>query len=152
VNVLNVLLYSWMTCRYTVRTDMIYFSLVRPKLVGMSYGIPDPLFSLQVGRVQQRYRKGPDAEFLDEIQTKDLRAFLLAIHSYLYSFALRLIFLQTHATSYSFYSSVTVLKEKGGTLDKKPCPLSYCLRNPYRNLKSENSQDMPRNLNKIVCS
>ncbi len=34
--------------------------------------------------------------------------FLLAIHSHLYSFALRFLFLQTHATSYSFWSSVTV--------------------------------------------
>jgi hypothetical protein len=49
-----------------------------------------------------------EAEFLDEIQTKVLRVFLLAIHSHLYSFALSIIFLQTHATSYSFYSSVTV--------------------------------------------
>jgi hypothetical protein len=124
VNDLNVCYTAaWhVDCRYTVRTDMIYFSLVRPKLAGMSYGIPDPLFSLRVGRVQQRYRKGPEAEFLDEIQTKDLRVFLLAIHSYLFSFALRLIFFQTHATSYSLYSSVTVLKEKGGTLDKNHAP------------------------------
>ncbi len=77
-----------------------------------------------------------EAEFLGGIQTKLLRFFLLAIHSHLYSFALRFPFVQTHATSYSFYSSVTV-KEKGG----KPYPLPYNLRNPYRNLKSENSQD-----------
>jgi hypothetical protein len=37
-----------------------------------------------------------------------LRAFLLAIQNHLYSFALRFLFLQTHTTSYSFYSSVTV--------------------------------------------
>jgi hypothetical protein len=42
------------------------------------------------------------AEFLDEIRTKVLRVFLLAIHSHLYSFALRFLFLQTHAISYSF--------------------------------------------------
>jgi hypothetical protein len=35
-----------------------------------------------------------EAEFLDEIQTK--------VHRHLYSFALRFLFLQTHATSYSF--------------------------------------------------
>ncbi len=46
-----------------------------------------------------------EAEFLDEIQTKVLGIFLLAIHSHLYSFA----FLQTHATSYSFYSLVTAV-------------------------------------------
>ncbi len=41
-----------------------------------------------------------EAEFLDGIQTKVLRVFLLAIHSHLYSFALRYLFLQTHTTSY----------------------------------------------------
>jgi hypothetical protein len=44
----------------------------------------------------------PEAEFFDENRTKVLRVFLLAIHSHLYSFALRLIFLQDHATSYVF--------------------------------------------------
>ncbi len=39
----------------------------------------------------------PETEFLDEIQTK---LFLFAIHSHLYSFALRFLFLQAHATSY----------------------------------------------------
>ncbi len=39
---------------------------------------------------------------------KVLRVFLLAIHSHLYSFALRFLFIQTHATCYSFYSSITV--------------------------------------------
>ncbi len=41
----------------------------------------------------------PEAEFLDEIKTKVLRVFLHAIHGHLYSFALRFIFLQNHATS-----------------------------------------------------
>jgi hypothetical protein len=45
----------------------------------------------------------PEATFLDEIQTKNV---LLAIH-HLYSVALRFLFLQTHATSHSFYSSAT---------------------------------------------
>jgi hypothetical protein len=40
-----------------------------------------------------------EAEFLDEIQTKVLKVFLLAIHSHLYSFSLRFIFLQAHETS-----------------------------------------------------
>jgi hypothetical protein len=39
---------------------------------------------------------------LGRIQTKVLRDFLLAIHSHLYSFALRFQFLQTHATSLRF--------------------------------------------------
>jgi hypothetical protein len=43
-----------------------------------------------------------EAEFLDEIQTK----VLVAIHSHLYSIALRFLFLQTHATSYNFYSTL----------------------------------------------
>jgi hypothetical protein len=37
-----------------------------------------------------------------------LRVFLLAIHSHLCSFALGFLFLQTHATSYSFYSYANV--------------------------------------------
>ncbi len=53
------------------------------------------------------------------------------------------IFLQTHATSYFFYSKITyTVKEQGGKPDRKPYPPPpYVLRNPYRNLKSENSQD-----------
>ncbi len=51
-----------------------------------------------------------DAEFLDEIQTKVLRVFFLAVHSHLYHFAWRILFLQTHATSYIFYSSVVHCK------------------------------------------
>ncbi len=87
---------------------------------------------------------GSEAKFLDEIQTKVLGVFLLAIHSHLYRFALRFLFLQTHAISYSFYISVTVLytvKEKGGKPDRKPNSLAFGLRNPHRNPKSENSQD-----------
>jgi hypothetical protein len=34
----------------------------------------------------------PEAKFLDEIQTKGIRVFLLAVHSHLYSFALRFYF------------------------------------------------------------
>jgi hypothetical protein len=41
-----------------------------------------------------------EAEFLDKIQTKVLGVFLLAIQGHLYSFALRFLFLQTHATSF----------------------------------------------------
>ncbi len=48
------------------------------------------------------------AEFLDNIQTKVLQVCLVAIQSHFYSFVLRFIFLQTHATSHSFYSLVTV--------------------------------------------
>jgi hypothetical protein len=67
---------------------------------------------------------------------------------------LEILFTQTHATFYSFYSSDTVhYKGKGGNPDGKPDPLPYGLRNPYRNLRSENFQEFrPRNLNKIECS
>jgi hypothetical protein len=37
-------------------------------------------------------RVGAEGVFLDEIQTKVLRVFLFAIHSHLYSFALRFLF------------------------------------------------------------
>jgi hypothetical protein len=93
-------------------------------------------------------------EFLDKIQTKVLRVFLLAISIPLDSFALRFLFRQTHATSCSFYSSLLyTVKETEGKPDRKPYPLLYGLRNPYRNLKSEKTlKIMPRNLNEIVCS
>jgi hypothetical protein len=48
-----------------------------------------------------------------------------------------------------FYSKVAVhctVKEKGGKPDRKPYALLYGLRNPYRNLKSENSQDFAQKL------
>jgi hypothetical protein len=82
----------------------------------------------------------PEAEFFDEIQTKVIRVFLLAIHSQLYSFALRSPFLETHATSYSIYSSqlLYTVKENRGKPDRKPYPI-LMVKNPYRNLKSENS-------------
>jgi hypothetical protein len=61
----------------------------------------------------------------------------------------------TQPLTCSFYSSVTVQyieKDKGGKPDRKPFPHPYGLRNPSRNLKSENSPDMPRNLNEVVLS
>jgi hypothetical protein len=55
--------------------------------------------------ILQYSQPSTETEFLDEIQTKFLRVFLLAIHRHLYSLQLSLIllFLQTHGTSYSFY-------------------------------------------------
>jgi hypothetical protein len=38
-----------------------------------------------------------------------------------------------------------IVKEKGGKPDRKPYPLPFGLRNSYRNLKSENSQDYAQN-------
>ncbi len=46
------------------------------------------------------------------------------------SFALRFIFLQNHATSYSFYCALLYTwKEKGGKPDRKPHLLPYGLKN-----------------------
>jgi hypothetical protein len=73
-----------------------------------------------------------EAEFLDKIQTK---VFLLVIHSHIYSFAGDFYFLKP-TQPLTIY-----VKEKGGKSDRKPYPLPYGLRNPYKNLMSENSQD-----------
>ncbi len=69
---------------------------------------------------------------------KVLRSFLLAIRSHLYSITLRYLFLQTHATSYSF--SVELLHVHCKEENHIPFPI-YSLRNPYINLKFENSLD-----------
>ncbi len=52
------------------------------------------------------------------------------------SFALRFLFIQTHATSYSFRKGEWSKKP-----DRKPYPLPYGLRNPYRNIKTGNYKD-----------
>jgi hypothetical protein len=46
----------------------------------------------------------------------------------------------------------TEVQEKGGKPDRNPYLLPYGLRNPYRNLKYEYSQILPKNLNEIVHS
>jgi hypothetical protein len=69
------------------------------------------------------YLLSAEAECLDEIQTKSLRVFLLAIQSHPYSFALKFLFLQTHATSYGFHSEYTE-KEKGEKPDRKHYPFT----------------------------
>jgi hypothetical protein len=63
----------------------------------------------------------PEAGFLDEIQTK--------VKSFLFCYS------QSPVQS----SFIVHCKEKGGKPNRKPYPLPYDLRNPYRNLKSENS-------------
>jgi hypothetical protein len=45
---------------------------------------------------------------------------------------------------------VYTVKKKGGKPARKPHPLPYGLRNSYRNLKSENSQDYAQKLQRIV--
>ncbi len=79
-----------------------------------------------------------EAEFLDEIQTKEF--YFLLLQSAL-QFCLEISFSSNSRNLLQFYSSVTVLEEKGGKPYRNPYPLPYGLRNLYRNLKSENSQD-----------
>ncbi len=70
-----------------------------------------------------------------------------------YSFASRFWFIFFKLMQPLTDSTVQLLytvKEKGGKPDKKPHLLPFGLRNPYRNLKSENSQE--RNLNEIERS
>jgi hypothetical protein len=43
------------------------------------------------------------------------------------------------------------VKEKGGKPDRKPYPLPYDLRNPYRTLKSENPQDYAQKTSMKLC-
>jgi hypothetical protein len=67
------------------------------------------------------------------------------------------IYISSHSCKSRTVSRVSFLllytvKEKGGELDTKIYPLPYGLRNPYRSLKSENSQDYALNLNEIVLS
>jgi hypothetical protein len=80
----------------------------------------------------------PEAEFLKEIQTKVLRVFLLVIQSPL-QLCLE-ISISSDSHNLSQFLLYTV-KEKGGKPDRKPYPLTNGLRNPYRNLKSEKTQD-----------
>ncbi len=72
-----------------------------------------------------------EAEFLDEIQTKFLRAFHLAILSHLYTTAVPwdFHFLKlTQPLTVSIVQLLYTVKEKGGKPDRKPYPLPYGLR------------------------
>ncbi len=86
-----------------------------------------------------------EAEFLDEIQTKVSRVSLRAIHSHLYSLQLWLLISissnSRNLLQFLEFSFLYTVKEKGGKPERKPHLLPYGLRNPYRNLMSENSQD-----------
>jgi hypothetical protein len=54
---------------------------------------------------------------------------------------LEIFFKLTQPLTVSRVQLLYTVKEKGGKPDRKPYPLPYDLRNPYRNLKSQNSQD-----------
>ncbi len=60
------------------------------------------IVTIRYGKAAQRRSLCTEGKFLDEIHPKVLGIFLFAIHSHLYSFPLRFIFLQTHATSLRF--------------------------------------------------
>jgi hypothetical protein len=96
--------------------------------------------------LKAQYGRLSEAEFLCEIQTKALRVFLLAIHSRLYSFALIFYF-------FKITQPLVKLKEKGRKPDRKPYPLFYGLRNPYKKTSSLRLlKIIPRNLNEILHS
>ncbi len=82
---------------------------------------------------------------------KSLQSFPPCIYNHLCSFASRFLFLQTHATSYSFYSSVTV-KEKGGkTVTNNHTPF-FPMQEIHAEISSLRTlKIMPKNLNEIVC-
>ncbi len=50
-------------------------------------------------------------------------------------------FKHTQPLTISTVKLLYIVKEKGGKLDRKPYPLPNGLSNPYRSLKSKNSQD-----------
>jgi hypothetical protein len=79
-----------------------------------------------------------EAKFLDEMQTKVLRVFLLVIHnhSHLHSFALGLLCLACNLLQFLQFSYSTLHKEKGGPPVRKPYPLLCSLINSYINPKS----------------
>ncbi len=64
-----------------------------------------------------------------------------------YEFSSLLLIVTSTALPWDFYffkltQPLTVsVREQGGKLDRNPYPLLYGFRNPYKNLKSENSQD-----------
>ncbi len=83
------------------------------------------------------------------------RIFLLAIHSHLYAFSLRFLFLQTHATSYSFFSSLLhsyTVKEKEENLIETVPPSQYLKKIHTETSSLRTLKIMPRNLNEIVRS
>jgi hypothetical protein len=79
------------------------------------------------------------AEFLDVIQTKVLVESLPPCYSQ--SPIQLCIEIYISSNSRNLLQLLYIVKEKGGETVTKPYPLRYGLRNPYKNLKSKNSQD-----------
>jgi hypothetical protein len=75
-----------------------------------------------ISDISRWYR--PEAEFLDEIQTKILRVFLLVIHSHFRSFACDYFFKLTQPNTVSTVHTAHC-EEKGGKPYRKPYPLPY---------------------------
>ncbi len=85
---------------------------------------------------------------------QSLKSFPTFLHSHLYNFALRFIFFQTHATSYSSYSSVTAhcKVERRKTWWKTIPPFLWFKKSITETPSLRTLKIMPRNLNDIVCS
>jgi hypothetical protein len=92
----------------------------------------------------------PEAEFLDEIQTKVSRSSLLfTVTSLSWDFyAFKIIQPLAVYTVQLLYT----VKEKGGNPDRKPYPFPYGLRNPYRTSSLRTPKIVSRNFIEIVRS
>jgi hypothetical protein len=81
------------------------------------------------------YFPSPEAEFLDEIQTKVSRVSLFAFYSHLYSLEISISSYSRNLLRISTVQLLYSVKEKRGKADRNPYPLPYVLINLYRNLR-----------------
>jgi hypothetical protein len=91
----------------------------------------------------RRMREGPRGQILGRNPDKSLKSFLpflfiVTSTALPWDFS---FFKLTQPLPVSTVQLLYTVKEKGGKTDRKPYPLPLGLRNPYRNLTSENSQD-----------
>ncbi len=77
---------------------------------------------------------------MDEIHTNEFSSMLFTVTSTALTWDFY-FFKLTQPLTVSRIQLLYTVKEKRGKPDRKPLPLPYSLRNPYRNLKSGNSQD-----------
>jgi hypothetical protein len=106
----------------------------------------------------------PEAEFLDEIQTKILRVFLFATHCHLYSLTFRFLFLKTHAASYEYFqthaiscvflqlSYCTLQRRNEETLIENHTPFPVVKEIHTETSSLRTLKIMPRNIDEIVRS